>query len=128
MKLRLLDLLFAEEAIDNPYSDVQGLTLKAEFPVHIDNPLNEKSPRSVLNLCGYLNNCEVVGINISCKFMLTHVSIDHVCVLRNDRLITHISSINRVHRTSHVFLINACSEFFVNFGELALISDLFWQV
>jgi len=52
--------------------------------MHIDDPLNEKSPRSILDLCRNLNNCEVVGINIGSKLMFTHVSIDFICVLRND--------------------------------------------
>ena len=44
MKLRLLDMLFAEILIDEMRSDIQALRNKSEFPVNINNPLEQECP------------------------------------------------------------------------------------
>ena len=51
MQLTLLDALSAHELINNELADVQGLRHKSELAMHIDDPFDQESARSVLNFC-----------------------------------------------------------------------------
>ena len=61
MKLVFLDLLLAHKLINDIDSDIQTLWSQSEFPMNINNPLNQKGPRGVFDFC--LDFLEVIWID-----------------------------------------------------------------
>ena len=56
MELVLLDLLFAQELINDVLGYVKALRLEAELSMNIDNPFQEERTRCVPDLCLHLRN------------------------------------------------------------------------
>ena len=50
MQLRFLDLDETEISVHNKDSQVKGFSHQAEFPMHIDDPLDEEGAARVLDL------------------------------------------------------------------------------
>ena len=50
MKLRLLNLDLGKIAIDYVDCDIEGFSVEAELSMHVDDPLDQESSRSVSDL------------------------------------------------------------------------------
>ena len=61
MKVAFLSVLTAQELVDNVRCDVKAFRSQPEFPMNINDPLQEESPRGVLDLC--LHVAKVIWIN-----------------------------------------------------------------
>ena len=81
MQLILLNLLPTQELINDMLSHIQALWLQTEFAMHVYNPLQQESSRSVSDLCLYF--VDVFRVNHKFKLLLLHVFVILLRVLSN---------------------------------------------
>lgn len=63
MQLRFLDLYETQISVHNEDCEVEGLGHQAEFPMYIDDPLNQKGAARILDLAFYLDSLQIIRFN-----------------------------------------------------------------
>lgn len=102
MQLTLLNLLQRKEAVDYVYSDVQGLRLESELPMHVNDPLDQESTARVLDLGRHLHLLQVIGVHLELDLLFTHVLVDFLGEFGHHLWVTDIELISENHSLAHV--------------------------
>jgi len=73
MQLRFLDLYETQISVHNEDYEVEGLGHQAEFPMYIDDPLNQEGAARILDLAFYLDSLQIIRFNPEFHFCFAHV-------------------------------------------------------
>jgi len=96
VQLRFLDLDETEISVHNKDSQVKGFSHQAEFPMHIDDPLDEEGAARVLDLAFNLDGLQIIGLDTELHLLFAkvleygsrkvcgHLGITHLHLVRED--------------------------------------------
>ncbi len=113
MQLWLLYLNLRQVAIYYIDSNIESLWLKAEFTMHIDDPLNQETSWGVSNFS--LDLLNIFEVNHVRFLLLNHRLKDFLCIFGKVLWISHIKLVAQRHGLLNIFLvgINSFLDFFL---------------
>jgi len=63
MQLRFLDLYETQISVHNEHCEVEGFSHQAEFPMNIDDPLNQEGAARILDLAFNLDRLQIIRLD-----------------------------------------------------------------
>ena len=102
MQLALFDLLERQVAVNDKNSDIESLGLQPELSMHVDYPLDEERPASVLDLSRQLHLLQIVLIHLKVSFHFAHVLVDIICELGYHLRVSNLQLVRKDHFLAHV--------------------------
>lgn len=107
MQLWLLYLNLGQVAIYYIYSNIESLWLKAEFTMHIDDPLNQETSWGVSNFS--LDLLYIFEVDHVRFLLVNHCLKDFLGIFGNVLRISHIKLVAQRHGLLNIFLIGVNS-------------------
>ena len=95
--MRFLDLHETEISVHDEDSQVKRFSHQAEFPMHIDDPLDEEGAARVLDLALYLHGLQIIGLDTELHLLFAEVLKYGSCKVCGHLRITHLHLVSKDH-------------------------------